>query len=807
MSVQGIDQFDIPHVAASSWKTTITIYNLGTTTETVTLIHWNATGVQTGSTQHDVPAHSNIELLSSGFGYDGIARIESPEDAAIRVKLSYLFLKDGAQSLCEFFLTQNDQSKKWFLPNPYQSHFDWFGIAMANHGAQSVSLTLKAYKDGQEVGSTVKQLGPKEKTVGISNTLWPGLNYGDIAFVVIESDQEISVPISITGNNEQDRHLFFSAGKIPTQGSISMYLIPHIPGGNWNTTLRAYNPTGERSLYQFVGIDSQGNEISDITFGTSAGQVSEQTTENHLPKNGIVWIKAYSPLIFTLSYRYAASESICEFILQTDISKHWIVPNTINSWFDWFGLAFSNFNDSAAQITLNAYKNGQNIATESVTVDPNKKHVALSNTLWTQSQIGYNNVDLVVIDSDLPIPNPIAITGNTDQTRHVFFQGQNMSSTINIPDAGFKAFLVSHYDTNGDGEISAGEALVPTEMDTPGTTDQTGTISNMEGLQYFTNLLRITASDEQITSIPDISNLKKLTYFTLRQNPLTMIPDLSGITALETLDIAFTAIETIHHLPPSLRVIYAGSGTLKNADLTGLINLTQFSASSNPLENLKASGLSNILLFKVEYTSLATLDMSNCPKLESLYLQENKLTSLNLSGNSSIRVLNVNSNNLTNITGLSDCNKMVALYLYTNAFTNLDLSGFTQLTNLGCSGNNIQSLNISNSASMKTLTANNNQLTTLNLSGLGQLIKIEVEYNQLTTLNIDGCNALESVYCSENHLENIPDVTAASGMKTYWCYRNYFGPDDCPVIEAIKAMNLNEFVYNGQADGSTLDCP
>jgi len=830
LSAQGADQFDIPHVAASSWKTTITIYNLGTTTETITLIHWNSAGVQTGSTQHDVPAHSNIEILSSGFGYDGIARVESPEDASIRVKLSYLFLKDNAQSLCEFFLPKNELAKKWFLPNPFQPHFDWFGIAMANHGDQTVSLTLKAYKNSHEVGSTVKQLGPKEKTVGISNTLWPGLNYGDIEFVIIESDHEISVPISITGNNEQDRHLFFSAGKVPTPGSVRMYLVPHIPGGNWNTTLRAYNPMGEEGTSQLVAINSQGSEISDFSLGTNALRVDELTTaDNELPKDGVVWIKTSQPMIYTLSYRYANSESICEFILQSEISKHWIVPNTINTWFDWFGLAFSNFNKTATQVTLNAYKNGQNIATETISVDPNRKKVALSDTLWTQSHIGYGDVDLVVVDSDLPIPSPIAITGNTDQNRHVFFQGQNMSSSINIPDAGFKAFLVSNYDSNGDGEISAGEALVPIAMDTPGEDGQPGAFQNLEGLQHFTNLIRIEASYEQIISIPDISNLKRLTYLSLRKNPITMIPDLINVTALRDLDVAFTAVETLHHLPGSLQKLYANSGKLRNVDLTDLADLTYCTFYYNPLETAKTSNLTSLTVFNAEYCSITDLDFSTCPNLEKLYLQEGKLTSLNISNGHSLNHLDADGNKLSSITGFNQCQTtMKTLYLSRNAFTSLDVSGFSKLTDIGCNGNNIQSLNIAGATALTRLLANVNKLTTLNLTGLDNLEEVDlqsnqltqldltnkpyltevsVQHNQLTSLSFTGSNALENVYCSNNLIENIPDVTAASGMKTYWCTNNYFGSDDCPVIQAIEAMNLEVFSYNTQADGSTVNCP
>jgi hypothetical protein len=59
----------------------------------------------------------------------------------------------------------------------------------------------------------------------------------------------------------------------------------------------------------------------------------------------------------------------------------------------------------------------------------------------------------------------------------------------------------------------------------------------------------------------------------------------------------------------------------------------------------------------------------------------------------------------------------------------------------------------------------------------------------------------------DNLLENIPDVSGFSSMNRYSCHENNFGPDDCSVIQAIEAMDLTQFTYNKQADGSTLECP
>jgi hypothetical protein len=58
-----------------------------------------------------------------------------------------------------------------------------------------------------------------------------------------------------------------------------------------------------------------------------------------------------------------------------------------------------------------------------------------------------------------------------------------------------------------------------------------------------------------------------------------------------------------------------------------------------------------------------------------------------------------------------------------------------------------------------------------------------------------------------NLLEDISDVTPFSGINDYQCYGNYFGADDCPIIKAIEAMNLDTFYYANQANGVILTCP
>ena len=80
------------------------------------------------------------------------------------------------------------------------------------------------------------------------------------------------------------------------------------------------------------------------------------------------------------------------------------------------------------------------------------------------------------------------------------------AQTINIPDPAFKAYLITNLgaDTNNDGEIQLSEAQAQTFLEL---TDSA--ITNLEGIQYFTNVTYFYASGIAITSL-DISSMPLL---------------------------------------------------------------------------------------------------------------------------------------------------------------------------------------------------------------------------------------------------------------------------------------------------------
>jgi cysteinyl-tRNA synthetase len=135
------------------------------------------------------------------------------------VKLSYQF--QNSDSICEFFINPNITSKDFLLQNTTTSNWtDWFGLAFLNPNNYSLTLNLTAYKEGNKIKESDILLLPYEKKAVLSTDIWPSLTVLDIDTVFVHGNGEITVPLSITGNFTQDRHLFFQGAILPPNGTI-----------------------------------------------------------------------------------------------------------------------------------------------------------------------------------------------------------------------------------------------------------------------------------------------------------------------------------------------------------------------------------------------------------------------------------------------------------------------------------------------------------------------------------------------------------------------------------------------------------
>jgi Leucine-rich repeat (LRR) protein len=178
---------------------------------------------------------------------------------------------------------------------------------------------------------------------------------------------------------------------------------------------------------------------------------------------------------------------------------------------------------------------------------------------------------------------------------------------INFPDQNFKNKLLqadinnqiagaTKIDTNNNGEIEESEALQVTYLFL-----FNSSISNLEGIEYFTNLQ----------------------YLFVHQNSLVTL----NITSM-----------------PQLITLRCNNNNLSSLNLTGLIALEGINLMSNNISSLNTQSLPNLKSFYCAQNQISSLDFSNNPQLTRLYCSNNNLTSLTIKNGINQDFSNVNFN-------------------------------------------------------------------------------------------------------------------------------------------------------------------
>jgi Leucine-rich repeat (LRR) protein len=837
----------VNHVAEENWTTSITVFNTGPVATTFDLHRWDSGGTETVMTGLSVPAYSALTLTNADFGYNGTAKVTAAYDAPLAVRLSYRYR--DSHSLCEFFLSPSFVNTDWMLPNPYEGHFDWFGLALANFNAGDATVTLTAYRESAVVATEELTIPAGKKVVDISSGIWDGVTYPDVDLVMIESDLTIPPPISITGNNEQDRHVFF-----PAQYEIQMCMgvprnsvIPHVAEENWTTELTAYNNLSiDRSFNLSTWHEDGSPDVINlpVTVPAHGSAVLQAGTDFSYRTTGTIQTEAC--MHFKLSYRYGESQSLCQFFLHSgDGATRWVIPNSIQPWFDWFGLAFCNPTDQDIVVGLDAYKDGQYLGTTARIVEPHTKDVGIIGDFWEdlsktkEDPATYLDIDLIILSSDYPLANPLSITGNSEQDRHVFSLAAPAGADSDFKDPAFRAFVLDNYDTNHDGEISQSEADAVTYMDTPGTYSTRGEIRNLEGIQIFRNLTELDCSYEKLTWLPDLSPLTHLQALYAESNYLIHIANLS---ALSSLNMLLLSNNQLTEIPPltglsNLTNLYLDQNLLNELpDMSGLTNLQSLNVSGNNLSGLPdlsdSTNLRNLsfgsnvihefpdLDFATELRlldcsnndSLETMDLSPfAEKLETLYCGYNQLTEIvDLSAMDHLKTLDCSHNRITDLYAVSDLTSLNYLACRANELLALpDLSPLTDLDYLICSENNLTEIpGLDSLDGLVSLYCEKNSITDLSaIADMSELTYLQCSECPLGALpDLSNLDNLQMLTCSDCELTDIPDVTGCDAIWYLWCDGNDFGIDDCPLIQTIEAMGLSSFGYNPQSDGSTLNC-
>ena len=182
-----------------------------------------------------------------------------------------------------------------------------------------------------------------------------------------------------------------------------------------------------------------------------------------------------------------------------------------------------------------------------------------------------------------------------------------------------------------------------TRLNVSGTYENRGTLTSLQGIEYF----------------------ESLTYLNCDYNQLTEL-DVSANTKLETL--------------------WCDYNQLTELDVSRNTELTYLDCEENPLTKLDVSANTKLETLSCAANSLTTLDVSRNTALTSFCCQNNQLTELDVSQNTALTRFWCFSNELTKL-DVSQNTKLTDLTCFTNKLTELDLSRNTELTELRCEYN------------------------------------------------------------------------------------------------------------------------
>lgn len=379
--------------------------------------------------------------------------------------------------------------------------------------------------------------------------------------------------------------------------------------------------------------------------------------------------------------------------------------------------------------------------------------------------------------------------------QEVIIRQQNTEEPMAIPieDAVFKAYLVAHFDTNGDREISGREALAIKTIDV-----ETDMIKSVQGIEYMTNLETLACYGSGWNSGEDGSK-GKLEKIDVSKNV--------NLAWLECSSNHISELDITNN--PYLTTLICYGNNLSSLDVSQNRFLKKIDCKGNHLSTLNVAYQLYLTNLDCSYNELSTIDVSQNTELKKLFCSSNKIDKIDISSNTSLTTLNCDRNNLSaldvtnnlKLEGLSCGNNhlpsidvslltnLKSLGCYSNPINGLDVSHNTALTHLTIADCGLSSIDLSNNINLTTLYCGDNLFTTIDLSKNVELETLDVFIGELTELDISQNTKLRSLNCALNKLTSL-DVSKNTLLKFLRCE---------PMTDSNGENLLNTlYIYPGQ---------
>ena len=501
---------------------------------------------------------------------------------------------------------------------------------------------------------------------------------------------------------------------------------------------------------------------------------------------------------------------------------------------------------------------GNQIKGEGMDVLLNSLPTVTDGTFLVMDNAGYYTENNVCTKAQVAIAkekgwNVLAYTGESGENSYVNYEGSDSEGYVaineeNFPDAHFREYVSKYIDKDDDGSLSPEECAAVKILFDYGIVYKRD-ISDLTGIEYFTELEELQCSQLELTSL-DLSNNTALIYLDCSYCKLTSL-DLSKNTQLiyvyldgnqisgEAMDALMNSLPTVTN--GTIAVVNTASSTEKNSCTKEQVAIAKskgwkvLACNGSEYKSYEGDGEYSVEIaineenfpdahFR-EYVSKyidkdydGVLSLEECAavkrifeygttywtdissvqgieyftELETLDLYNVRVTSLDLSKNTALKTLRIRDNYTYGNRYLEslDISKNVALEILDVSaakLTSLDVSHLKNLKELYCSGLKLGTLDISNNLSLEVLACGSNDLTSLDLSNHLSLKKLRCEYNNLPSLDVSKLTGLTELNCSNDQLTSL-DLSNNLALDTLSCSGNNLGVLDVSMLTELKYL-------------------
>ena len=367
-----------------------------------------------------------------------------------------------------------------------------------------------------------------------------------------------------------------------------------------------------------------------------------------------------------------------------------------------------------------------------------------------------------------------------------------------FPDSSFRQCL-SVYDLDGDGVFSEEEIAKVRNLEV-GRDIVDSDIESLEGVQYFTSLVSLICSGNNISELDvsglenleelvcgwnqmkslNVAGLKKLKVLNCMRNSLTSL-DLTGLTSLEELQCMLNPITDLNLKElSSLKKLDCNNNRLTILDVEGLANLEEIQCYNNPLTKINLAGLKNLTILNCGGSEFTELDLTGLEKLEVLSCTTCALTKLDVTGLTNLKNLLCTNNEITKLS-VAGLRNLERIECDENALTELELTGCDSLMHLNCKNNSLIELDVSQLKNLSYINCKDNNLKKLDLQGTEGLVTLDCSNNALTELDVMDSVHLEFLYCNDNYISNEEKISGDLSSLTKYVYEPQKIPTATPI--------------------------